>query len=59
MKYRTRYGSLATYAAQADAAQQLRAAARRDIAAQRYALDDLPNGCDLWYDLQTEQELKF
>jgi hypothetical protein len=62
---RSRYNGIATYTSHRAENEQreLRAvlthAARRAIADGRFALDDLPNGCDLWYDLQVEQELTF
>ena len=65
MSHRTKFGSIATYVAHCTAIEQqalrdcLADTARRDIAAGRYQMDDLPNGCDLWFDLQVEQELKF
>ena len=65
MSHRRPYGSLATYVAHCTATEKqalrecLADTARRDIAAGRYQMEDLPNGCELWYDLQVDQELKF
>jgi hypothetical protein len=65
MAHRTQYGSLATYVAHRAANEEVElryimaTLAHQAIARGTYTADDLPNGCDLWYDLQSEQELSF